>query len=129
MVHDPDILAVDPTGGEWFVGGCYIFAKALSRYLGEKTSLWALKDRALEADLKGLPIHVVVRIEDCFLDADGAWSRAELLKEWARPWRRLELRPFDPKSVRTMRCPAKNVRALQDALEATFGEPVWLTEG
>ena len=85
-----------------------------------------LNDLALERELKGLALHVVVRIGDCFLDSDGTWTRAGLLKEWKRPWRKLELHPFDPERIRTIRCPVGSVNALVKVFEDAFGEPSWL---
>lgn len=127
IAHDPEILAIDPTGGAWSVGGCWIFAEALRRYFRGKGSLWALNDQALERELRGLPLHVVVRVGGFYFDADGAWDRSSLLGEWKRPWRRLKLVPFDPRVVGTMKCTIRPVKMLVEVFERAFGEPSWLT--
>jgi hypothetical protein len=111
---------MDLTGGTWFVGGCDIFATALKRYLGDGASLWSLND------MKTGLVHVVVKIQGCFLDADGVWSHDGLLKEWSRPWRRLVLRKWRPNMVGT--CPVENVKALLGVFQEAFGDPSWLTE-
>lgn len=61
-------------GGTWVAGGCWVGALALQRVL-PGSELWVLTSH-------GTPQHVVVAYQGSFFDADGASSRAQLLRRW-----------------------------------------------
>lgn len=62
----------------WTHGGCWPLAQALHEYLGDdRTEIWGLG-----SPLVGTCYHVVLKVEDCFLDGDGASTREQLMKRW-----------------------------------------------
>lgn len=69
--------------------------------------------------------HVVVEVEGCYLDADGASSKKELLKRWEEKEGLVEprLKRFRQRVAEAfeLECPAGAVRELVTALEITFG--------
>ena len=126
LVRTPNLRALAGEGG-WFQGGCWTLAEAVRGWMGRKARLFSIHDLSLRKyQTKDLPastlLHVVIRIGDCYIDADGAWTRDGLLREWSRSGRKLVLRPFDEKKdVRSMECPLHSVSALYQALMDEYG--------
>jgi hypothetical protein len=69
----------------WTTGGCQILAKSLKEWLGDVTPVFLVSENGY--------MHTVVRIDECYLDADGASTERQLLKRWktARKVKRIEL--------------------------------------
>jgi len=70
---------------DWTTGGCQILAKSLKAWLGEVTPVFLVSENGY--------MHTVVRIDECYLDADGASTARQLLKRWktARKVKHIEL--------------------------------------
>lgn len=58
----------------WASGGCQILAKALKEWLGDVTPVFLVSEDGY--------MHTVVRIDECYLDADGASTERQLLRRW-----------------------------------------------
>ena len=67
--------------GTWLEGGCGIFARAIQKAVksayGVDAGLYALR-----GGKQGLIQHILVRIGDCYYDADGRSTERELLDRW-----------------------------------------------
>ena len=67
--------------GTWLEGGCGIFARAIQKAIrssyGVSVNLCALRGGELE-----MVQHILVRIGDCYYDADGMSTEEELLERW-----------------------------------------------
>lgn len=113
------------SGFRWPYGGgnCLVFAKALKKYLGERASIWALgfADDAGGDYMESIH-HVVVKVGDCFLDGQGAWTAEELTREWY-PGPMQRLAPYDYERRQGLRCPPKLVDHYYKRLVYFFGEP------
>ena len=72
-----------------------------------------------------IPQHVVVRIGDCYLDGDGAWTEKQLLEHWEKKEGLLypELRPANIAELEEIgiECPIGHLKDLIQGLERTFG--------
>lgn len=103
---------------------CYIFARALKRFLGDQASLWEISLPPGEDEDGGEDwvVHVVVKVGNCFLDRWGAWTGEDLLEEWL-PKSRQVLRPFDPNKPHGIKCPAKLVDQYFRNMLRLFGDP------
>lgn len=101
----------------WTSGGCHILAAALGSWLGGAFPLAAVFDRG------GLPQHVLLKVGDCHVDADGASTEEELVRRWETEEFVVGARvgPFDPAQAGEIDCPVEPTRGLVQALERNFG--------
>jgi len=117
----------------WTRGGCWVLAEALNGWLGEEASIWAIWNMTID----GID-HMVVRIGNCYLDGDGAWSRSELLQRIQkisfggrvslRRFNAWEGGRFDWTKASPLECPIDVVYDLQDALMKRFGDGEAISE-
>lgn len=117
------LLSEDLEG--WTRGGCWILAEALHRWLD--APMWAVTIKG--SDWGPQVSHVVVRVGHCFLDGDGAWTGAELVRseeEMRRAWTDLEvgMDSFDPVRALGLVCPVRAVQDVVAGLEREFGDGV-----
>lgn len=101
----------------WTSGGCYILADALGSWLENAFPLVAVSGRG------GFPVHVLLKVGDCYVDADGASTEEELVQRW-RTQEMIEgarVGPFDPAQAGEIDCPTKPVQRLVAALRRRFG--------
>lgn len=104
----------------WVASGCFILAEALRQWSDGDVTLWSIvdpwvKDKRFEA------VHVVARFGDCFVDAEGAWTEEELLKNWERRNGAPNLRPFSRKDAAVYELPSHpSIKKLVRMLEIEF---------
>lgn len=111
-------LLILPPGYEtWEVGGCWILAQALQKWVGPESKKYGVAGG-------GRTWHVVVRVGDCYLDGSGASTEKELLSHWKHMGigPDAHLRPFRVKEAGNIECPATAARDLERALHRTFGD-------
>lgn len=58
----------------WTSGGCQILAMSITGWLGDVVPVWLVSENGY--------VHTLVRIGECYLDADGASTERQLLKRW-----------------------------------------------
>lgn len=58
----------------WTSGGCQILAMSTMAWLGDVVPVWLISENGYE--------HTLVRIGECYLDAEGASTERQLLKRW-----------------------------------------------
>lgn len=112
----------------WTHGGCYTLAQALHRYLGDdRTELWGIG-----SPFSGTAYHVVVKVDDCFLDAEGASTKEQLLKRWTKkyPNQFLICRKLTDSEQQVLFChepEGPSLEEMSDRLEMKFGpsELLW----
>jgi len=101
-------------GSTWQAGGCWALAQAL-RELIRGSHLCAV------VDMGGVQHHVLVRLGEHYLDADGASTEAQLLRRW-RTLEHLQgpsVQSFVPRlSVGEIACPPDLVKTLRRRLAA-----------
>jgi len=106
----------------WTHGGCWTLASALHKYLGDdRTELWAVGD-----PIAAVAYHVVVKVGDCYLDAEGASSEKELLARWKKqfPGRYLIVRKLTPDEREHFACDdGPHAEWMEDSLLNGFGAP------
>ena len=102
-------------------GGCWVLAQALKEHLGPRAELWAV------AQPWGRPEHVVVRVGNKYIDADGVHSLGTLLNKMRRVERmsRPELIPFKPADATSygIACPTEAVARVRRALQRALPDP------
>jgi hypothetical protein len=67
-------------------GGCHVMARALQKAIG-KGELYAVFDKGLSYQLNPYapdPHHVVLKVNDEYIDADGISSKKQLLTRWEK---------------------------------------------
>lgn len=107
----------DPGTYTWTAGGCWILAQALHQWLGEKSSLQALKNRG-DDEVE----HVVVKVGSCYLDGDGAWDKLGLLTFYKEEGiKHPYLGEFRQEEASRIDCSYQAVEALMAHLEEEFG--------
>lgn len=112
----------------WTCGGCYTLAQALHEYLGDdRTEIWGVG-----SPFAGTAYHVVVKAGDCFLDAEGASTKEELLERWKKkfPNQFLICRKLTEKEKQVLFCgepPGPSLEEVRDRLDLEFGasELLW----
>lgn len=86
----------------WTHGGCWILAQAIHEYLGgDRTELWAIG-----SPFSGSAYHVAVKVGDCFLDAEGASTKEQIMKVWKNkfPNQYLIIRKLSDKEKQVLFC-------------------------
>ncbi len=117
--NSPDVFELLGNYATWSEGGCWIAAEALKRWMRPHAELWAVHDGA------NILHHVVVRLGDCFIDANGIFTEEEMLRFWAEEEGLVEprLRPFSKQQAIAFQldCPRDVVERLTKALEEDYG--------
>jgi hypothetical protein len=110
----------------WVAGGCWVLARALHEWIGKGSEIWAIYSTVGSDVLSPdrIPQHVVVRIDGCYLDGDGASTEKQLLERWEKVEGLIdpELKPVKVKELESVgiQCPVSPVRDLAKALDRTF---------
>jgi hypothetical protein len=110
----------------WTAGGCWLLARALHQWVGDPAELWTIYSEVgsdvLRPDV--IPQHVVVRIGNCYLDGNGAWTEKQLLDYWETKegLRYPELRPMNVEDLEeaALECPVEFLKELVKAIDLVF---------
>ena len=112
-VHHPEAYEilrpmVRPKPGDWMKGGCCVLAKALQQYLGFG-ELWMVIINRGVGPRDGEIVHVVLKVDNSYFDAEGCHSKSGLIKAWKQWYSQsgISLRPFDAAAARRegLSCP------------------------
>lgn len=122
VINRPDVFEI-LADGDWGAGGCWILAEALYRLLHPHAELWAItsEDNPVE--------HVLVKVDDVFIDYLGAQSLRQLSRNMRRdfdPNRKYRLVPFTGKlrdlatEAGDVPCHPQDVKRLTSKLHEAF---------
>lgn len=76
-LHDY-LSQISPPKAWWTHGGCWTLARALHEFFGaDRTELWGIG-----SPFTGVAYHVAMKVDSCFLDAEGASTEKEFLDRW-----------------------------------------------
>lgn len=123
VLQEPAVDRLAPGDG-WGYGGCWLLAEALvsTVFPGAKIKgVWETQQR--EGRAKKILHHAVVEIAPgCYLDHNGAQSKAELLRNQQEDIAAPYLGPWQPqRAARSgIECPVDSLRALRQRLKAEF---------
>ena len=109
--------------GTWQAGGCWLLAEAVRKVLGPQAKLFAvLSERGLLS--KHVVEHVVVEFDGKYIDADGAFTKEQLLEKMRKQEFVYNPRvvPFSNRLKKQAKeneliCPAVSVRKLVEFLQ------------
>jgi hypothetical protein len=92
-VHHPEAYKIlgpmiAPKPNDWMNGGCCVLAKALYQWFGTG-ELWMVIRN-------GEIVHVVLKIGNCYFDAEGCHSKTGIIRDWKESWGHdIKLRPYN----------------------------------
>lgn len=111
----------EPDFAGWYSQQCDVVAVALKLWIGPGAEIWVHAPKLVpSAEFD----HVLVRVGNCFLDDQGAWTEDEVLRTWrgiSYKYVKAGVRPAVPGDGVIEGCSRADVKRLADGLRRTFG--------
>ncbi len=104
--------------GTWNAGGCWTLAAAFKSWAGPRAELVSV------SSTRNATEHVVVKVGDTYYDADGAQTRASLLRKMEKVERlpAPNLEPFHRSRAGDIKCSRSAVTKLERMLSKRLGK-------
>jgi hypothetical protein len=106
----------EPEFAGWWSSKCDVVAIALQKWIGPEAEVWVHSQEGAPGEWD----HALVKVGDCFLDVQGAWTEREVNKTW-RTYPEPILRPAEEEDEVGPSCSIRTVNRLVKRLEKAFG--------